>query len=271
MTNLSKKLRKYFEIAKVSYFNQTAYIWDAVGIGLLVMFRVFILIQLYKIAFQVGGSATISGLDLKETMWVLGLTQSFYISNRLRLITKNMGDEIQSGTVAYNLTKPYSYILYNLSSHFGIIGANLFFALFFTSLVLWLGLGIFHVSIIALFAGILLVVIGYIINNLIGIIMGLSAFWIEDISAFRWIYDKILFILGGIFVPLTIFPDSIRAFIDYLPFSQIFFNPALIIVKYSPELFFKFLAIQIVWIILLSALAKLIFAKGSKMLAINGG
>ncbi len=272
MTGILKlKFFKYFEIAKVSYHSHSTYPIETLSIGLLAMFRIWVLIQLYSVAFRVSGSTQISGLDLKQTLWVLALTQSFYISNRIRILMKDMGYEIQSGSVAYSLSKPYSYPLYHLASNFGVIGSNLFFAIAFTSTIVWLTLGPIHFTLYGFLAGLTLLIFGYIINNLIGLVLGLSAFWVEDISAFRWIYDKLMSVLGGVFVPLTIFPDSIRTILQYLPFSQLFYNPAYIIVNYNGALFVKYFLTQMFWLVVFAVIVKVLTSRGSRLLAINGG
>ena len=39
------------------------------------------------------------------------------------------------------------------------------------------------------------------------VMIGLSAFMVEDVSAFMWIYQKLAFIFGGMLIPLDFYPQ----------------------------------------------------------------
>ena len=103
------------------------------------------------------------------------------------------------------------------------------------------------------------------------LIIGLSAFWAEDTSAFRWIYDKMLWIFGGIFLPFSILPDKYQSLIQLLPFNQMLYAPARMIVSFNIQEFYKNFVIQIVWIIILSLLVRWMYKKGTKNLSVNAG
>jgi len=51
---------------------------------------------------------------------------------------------------------------------------------------------------------------------------------------------------------------------EFLPFSQLFYSAARLIVNFDMELFQKFILIQFLWIAFFAALAYFIFKKGLK-------
>jgi len=268
---LAIKFYKYFEIVKITYNNNTTYIGDTLGFGGLVAMRVWIFVQLYRLAFDTIGASQIGGLNLAQTIWILALAQCFHVSNRTRKIMKQIDYEVKTGNVANAMVKPYNYVLFYFYSCFGVIGGNLFVTVFFTILTSLLVVGSVPVGVIGITAGILLLFLGFVLNNLAILIVGMLGFWTESIDAYRWIYDKFLWILGGIFLPLTIFPDKIQTIVELLPFNHMFYGPARIMIDFSPAVFIKYLAIQVAWIIIFSIILNFVYRKGTKNLSINGG
>jgi ABC-2 type transport system permease protein len=269
--SLKLKFLKYFEIIKIAYFNNTVYIVDVLGIGGLVAVRIWIFTQLYRTAFGSLGVTQLGGLVLTQTIWILAFTQSFHVSNRTRVIMKAIEYEIKSGSIAYSISKPYSYLLFNFFSCLGITGSNILTTVFFGLLSAVILAGFIKISLIGLLAGIFLLFFGVTLNTLAILIIGLSAFWAEDTSAFRWIYDKMLWIFGGIFLPLSLFPDKFRQIVELLPFNQMFYGPARMIVSFDGHLFYKYFAVQLVWVVIFALVAMRIYRTGLKNLSINAG
>ncbi len=79
-------------------------------------------------------------------------------------------------------------------------------------------------------------------------------------------------ILGGKYLPFWIFPPVVRQIALVLPFRGINYTPLSILVEeVSLEQIPVELAIQVVWIILLAALGRLIYARAVRKLAVQGG
>ena len=122
---LNLKFNKYFEVAKIAYFNNVTYMGDVLGIGGLVAIRIWIFSQLYQTAFKLSETSVLGGLTLTETIWILALAQSFHVSNRTRVIMKAIEYEIKSGSIAYTISKPYSYLLYNFFTFMALVVFNM--------------------------------------------------------------------------------------------------------------------------------------------------
>jgi ABC-2 type transport system permease protein len=179
--------------------------------------------------------------------------------------------EIKSGSIAYTISKPYSYLLYNFFTCLGVAGSHIITTVLFGLLAAVVLVGTIKFSLIGILAGSILLLFGIMLNTLAILIIGLSAFWAEDTSAFRWIYDKMIWIFGGIFLPFTVLPDQYRNLIELLPFNQMFYSPARMIVSFDSHVFYKDLLIQITWVIILSLFARWMYKKGSENLSINAG
>ena len=101
--------------------------------------------------------------------------------------------------------------------------------------------------------------------------LALTAFWVEDNAPFFWIYSKINFVLGGLFLPVEVYPGFLRTLAEILPFRLIFSAPARLAVRFDPVLLIRTLIAQAVWAAYLLALAWLIYGKGVRKLNVNGG
>ena len=55
--------------------------------------------------------------------------------------------------------------------------------------------------------------------------IGLSAAWLHDVSPLYWIWQKVFFVLGGLMLPLEIYPKTIRRFAEWTPFAAMLNGP----------------------------------------------
>jgi len=61
--------------------------------------------------------------------------------------------------------------------------------------------------------------------------IGLGAFWIEDTSSIYLIYTRVSMILGGLLIPIDLFPDTIGAIARALPFAAMIHGPARLVLS----------------------------------------
>jgi ABC-2 type transport system permease protein len=271
IAQVSLKFNKYFEIAKITYYDSTAYMGDVLGMAGLIAVRIWMFSQLYTLAFKVSNSTEVGGLSLAQTIWILALTQSFHVSNRTRKVMKDIEYEIKNGNIAYSISKPYSYLWFNFSACLGVIGGHIFITTIIALITAALLVGLVKVTVGALIVGSILLVFGFIMNTLAILMIGLLAFWSEDISAYRWIYDKLLWVFGGIFLPVSLFPEKYKTLLEILPFNHMFYMPARIMIEGQTDLFFKYFLIQAFWIIIFGAILSFVYRRGIKQISINAG
>jgi ABC-2 type transport system permease protein len=264
--------RKYYEIARINFLNCLTYPMNMLSRSLLMCLRIWIMCQLYEASFTSQSSVRVGGLTLAMVIWCIVFTQSFQAACQARpLLPTIIDEEVKSGILAYTLNKPYSYLLFN---YFGFLGRslpNFFLNLLLGSATAFLLTGPLHVELRAVPAAALMSLVGFTLHFCISISIGLSAFWIEDTSAFNWLYHKGQLVLGGLILPIALFPESIRYVVEYLPFSQLFYAPARVLVAFDAHLFALYLTAQIAWTVVFALLVTLLFASGSRNVSINGG
>jgi ABC-2 type transport system permease protein len=111
----------------------------------------------------------------------------------------------------------------------------------------------------------------WMIDFCIAALIGLSAFVVEDVSAFEWIYSKVMFIFGGLLLPLDFYPTWLQQLSRFLPFSYTVYGPARFFVDPSLSRLFPLVAGQVFWLVLLGGLVWLFYNRGVQRLVINGG
>jgi ABC-2 type transport system permease protein len=127
---------------------------------------------------------------------------------RLRDISKSIMQDVQSGNVEVLFNKPVSYLGYRI---WWQIGSGLYPFLVATilgSIALSLIVGVPATMTLPIFLpSVFLVFIGASVLSLVLYsIVGLLAFWIEEVNPVFWMVDKAVMILGGSYLPVALFP-----------------------------------------------------------------
>jgi ABC-2 type transport system permease protein len=261
-------MRKYLAILKINLLNSLAYPAEiATRSGMILVFM-FVFFQLWNVTYAASGLQELNGLTLHDTIWYLLMAETLELG-RPRL-ARLISQQVKDGSIAYLLNKPYDFMLYQLSIGLGeslprmgilfVIGGSLVWAMagsppnfknwplaFITLAGAWL--------------------LHFCVNGLIG----LAAFVAEEVAPYEWIYQKLVFILGGMLIPLDFYPSWLQALLKYLPFAYMMYGPAKLFVRPDYQLFIQIIIGQSLWLVLLGGLLAMIFVRGMRRLAINGG
>jgi viologen exporter family transport system permease protein len=95
-----------------------------------------------------------------------------------------------------------------------------------------------------------------------------AAFWLDDAKSAWYLYSKLVFLLGGLLLPIGALPDTLAAVARALPFAAMAYVPGRIAagdVSAAP------LASVGVWTPVLVALALAVHARGERRLQVVGG
>lgn len=88
-------------------------------------------------------------------------------------------------------------------------------------------------------------------------------FWLRDTRSAWFLYQKFVFILGGMLLPLQVLPDALQRVSFALPFMAMAYAPARLASGHrEPYL----LLVQVAWLLVLWALAARVFAAGERRL-----
>jgi ABC-2 type transport system permease protein len=263
-----KALSKYWAIFATQMVNSLAYPTELIGRSLVILPFMWIFYQLWQVTFASTGQTELNGLTLRDTLWYLMLAETIELS-RPRL-GNSISEAVKDGSIAYFLNKPYDFVLYHFSASMGeTVFRAVINALLGGSLVWWL---VGPPPPVWGWPLVLIAIVGsWTINFCIATLIGLSAFLVEDISAFQWIYQKLAFIFGGLLIPLDFYPAWLQTIARALPFASMTFAPARLFVDPSLASFTDVLGAQLAWILALGLALNFSYRRGLTYLTINGG
>jgi ABC-2 type transport system permease protein len=261
-------MRKYWSIFKLQLANGLAYPGEFLGRSLMILPFMWIFYQLWRVTFAASGSETINGMTLRTTLWYLVIAEVIELS-RPR-VGNTIADAVKDGSIAYALSKPYNFLWYHYSS---AMADTVFRAV--VNLVLGGAMAWWLVGAPPSVWGVLIVLPAlmgaWALNYCIATLIGLWAFWVEDISAFQWIYQKLAFILGGLLIPLDFYPTWLQTIATSLPFSAMTYVPARLFVEPSLRGFLAAMGMQAVWLLIFVGLLSLTYRRSVAALTVNGG
>lgn len=232
--------------------------------------RCGVLLILYWYVFKLN-NGTVNNTPYILVAWSMFLYFSFS-TFRLRDISKTIMQDVQSGNVEVLFNKPVSYILYRIWWQIGSGIYPFLIATILGSIVLTLIIGIPETMRVGLFIPtlILVLIIGSILSLVLYSIVGLLAFWIEEINPVFWIVDKAVMILGGSYLPVALFPAFMYKIALYSPFGASQFVTHTIY-GYWQSSWYIMIGVQIFWALLLGLIMYLMFVKAREKISVNGG
>lgn len=263
----SISLRGYRKIFVYSLRNQLAYLPSFLLRNVFFVMVIFIFYSLWRVIFR--DSPVIAGFTMVQTLWYLTFTEAIVLS--LTRVWYDIQQEVRDGSLAYLLVRPYSYILFKLSRSLGESALRLITLLAEGFLLAMILAGPLPGYIFALLPGLLLMSIGIIMNTCIFIMIGLLAFWTEEASPFYMIYQKMLFIIGGMFIPVDFFPLWLQGFAKRTPFAYSVYWPARSMIDFSSKVFVQTLSGQLIYLVLIGIAASCMFRCAVKKVHVQGG
>ena len=261
---------KYLAIARTNLLNQLAYIWDTVTGSLLMILFIFIFAQLWGATFAAQDAEVLGGLTLNQTVWYFVWAEMIQMG-KIRHV-RTVQEEVKDGSLAYTLGRPYNYLLYHFAFGIGntlvtaivLLGAGSLVAL---SQVGWLGT--FRLE--TLPALLLVTALALVLDYCVLSIIALMAFFMEDVTSLVFIYHKIVFVLGGLLIPVDLLPDWLQAIARVLPFNMVVYAPSRLFVAWDADLFGYTVVMQVVWIAVAGTALSLIYRSAMRRVSINGG
>ncbi|WP_170311631.1 ABC transporter permease [Vallitalea okinawensis] len=264
-----KKLSKYVYMVKLKIAEAITYAFDFAGRSVFFAFIILIYLMLWQTIYG-DGKVEIEGFTLNMMIWYLIVTEMVTLSNIA--IHQDVAEDVKSGQIAYMLSKPYSYIGYQFTNFFGRSSIRLLI-----NTVIGISIGLLLVGPLENFKLysipfiILSIILGMTLDFTITLCLSLSAFWVEENAPFRWIYQKLVFTLGGMLMPIDLFPVWLQDLVRYLPFTYVTYAPAKTAVDFSFAAYGTVLCIQGLYILLFIGISLLIYRKGVRALNVNGG
>ena len=263
-------MRKYFQIYKATLNESIQYISSIIISFISFFIMMFVFINLWQYVYQ-DESQLINGYSMNQMIWYVLITEVIWFGTRNKTLTKQISFDIKTGNIAYNINKPYNYVIYMIARHLGEVTIKFILFVLFGILLGTIMIGAipgFNFAYLPLI--IISIILGILINSIIRITISVISFWIEDSTPFHWIYDKSILVLGTIF-PVEMFPKWLQPIIKCTPVLAVTYGPAKLIIDFSFGIFGQIIAIQVIYLVVCSAILLGLYKIGTKRLNVNGG
>ncbi len=262
-------LSKYCAIACVAF--RRRYNERSVLFGRIAFYAVLLMIfsALWRAVFaaQAAGSAPPSA-EFGDYVWYLVVTEWIVLSQPS--LHMEVQSDVQSGDIAYQLGRPVSYVGSKLCEGLGdlalrliVLGAaGLVFGRFFaeswpdpTQLLL--------AALVGLLASLLML--------LCLLSIGLCALWLHDCMPIYMVWQKLVFVLGGLMLPLSIYPGWLQSLALASPFSAMLYGPGHLVSGHEPGLALPLVLKLCGWCTLAAVVMCVLERRGVRRLEVEGG
>lgn len=257
-------MKKYIEFFKTIFKNEASKISDIIGttIGFTIHIAVFCLLWEFVL-----GDKLLAGYTKEKLIWYVIFGESIIYSYHHYFKTVSM--QVENGSIAYDMSKPYNYILRLISEGIGLLP--------FTALYFIVGgiIGIFvagpiNISLLGIICAFIVVLFACILLLCLHIIVGLCSIWVgKDTSSIWLIVQKLMLIFA--FTPIELMPKILQKPLLCLPTTHIIYTPSKLLIDFSYTRFVESLFIyELGSFIILSIIFAIIYLKGAKKLNVNG-
>jgi ABC-2 type transport system permease protein len=197
----------------------------------------------------------------------VGVTE--WITLSVPAIHLRLEDDIRSGAIEAHLVRPASYPALRIAESCGgllvrqgMLGAIGVVALLLSghavpSAAMWICL-------------VVLGVLGGFVGILLFALVGMSAFWLRRTIPIYLCVQKMSFLLGGLFAPLTLYPVWLRGISEASPFAAQLYWPAVIVVSPGAATVLRAFTYEVLWIAILSTLLAMIWRVGLQRMLRQG-
>ncbi|HVM08696.1 MAG TPA: ABC-2 family transporter protein [Acidimicrobiales bacterium] len=221
--------------------------------------------SLWRTAADASGGLVV-GYTAVALTWYIATSEAVTIALNQRVIEET-GEAIASGAVAVELLRPVSVLLVRVAMEIGHTLPRL-------ATCILVGLAYAQTfageapNLVALALAVPSMVLAVTCNLLAQHAFAAVSFWIRDSRSTWFLYQKLVFIAGGMLLPLEVLPDGMEAVTRVLPFMAMAYAPARLASGHVEPML---LLVQIAWLVVLGGLAVAAFSKGEARLRVVGG
>jgi ABC-2 type transport system permease protein len=183
--------------------------------------------------------------------------------------------EIRNGQLSAALIRPFNYWAFLLADSIAWRTVRQMFVLPILLLTLYLlapSLGGLSFPLERLPLVLLSAVLAYLVCFFLKLCIGFIGFWTNDIMGITTLYEVIANIVGGILIPIALLPDWLQIVARLLPIQAVYGVPlAILLGRDDGADPWWGLALQMFWIVLLWALARVLWRAGLRQYESVGG
>jgi ABC-2 type transport system permease protein len=260
------KMCKYLTIFNLSFLHSLKNYKAIVGLSIFLITCLIIFAHLWKIAAAKTG---VVDLDPAQLLWYIAFNEWILVS--LPDTQDEMEQDLRSGRLAYLLPRPISYLGATFAEAVGTLTVNLLILGLVTFLFTWFQAGGIPFPPSGFIVTVILGFAAGLVSILFQMLIGLSAFWIQEVSPFYWVWEKLLFMFGGLMLPLAVYPQWMQTAAQFTPFPAILGQRSALAINFDFVSIFYVSASLVAWGALGILCLLFLYRKGLSILNIEGG
>ena len=270
MTATNSPLAGYLKLARLQFAITYAYRLQVVGFLVSSLLQIFLLKVVWTAVYD--GRVSVDGVPLPELITFLTVAQLQLLAMQPMMVWY-LERRIHEGNIGLDLVRPLPFLGQLLAQQVGATVGYLPFLLVAIPFAFVLGNLGPPASLTAAAIYLISFMLGYAVAMLIGLLMGLVAFWTVQTLGVAVIYRFAAQFFGGALIPLFLMPDPLRALAEVLPFQAQAHIPLSIYTGRisAPEELAGAIGLQIFWVGALAVLAWLTWQRARRIVTVYGG
>lgn len=258
------RLAPYLAAARLAARNQASGRSEAIGRAVFLGALLVIFSQLWRHVPLEG-----SGTDAKTLLWYLAVTEWVLLS--VPPVHTDLERDLRSGDIAYMLPRPVSYLGFRVAESLGIVAVRLAILGVVAAGLAFVLAGGLPAHPEGLLGAAALGVLATALGVVAGAAIGSTATWVVDVSPVYWIWQKAAFVLGGLVLPLHLYPGWLQALAKWTPFSAYLNGPARSLFSPAADAVLATGLVLVGWIAVFGLLATWLHRRSLRILDVNGG
>jgi ABC-2 type transport system permease protein len=259
-------MQKYLTIYRFSFLHGLKNYKNLIGLSVFLITCLIIFSNLWQLAAAKLGATQ---YDPSQLIWYIAFNEWVLVS--LPDTQDDMEQDLRTGRLAYLLPRPISYLGSVFAEAAGTLTLNLLVLGIITFVFTYFQIGSFPFNIWTFSCSILFGLFAGIVGIFFLMIIGLSAFWLTEVTPFFWIWEKFLFMLGGLMLPLAVYPEWIQKIASFTPFPSILGERSALAISFTSQSVLSVALSLFIWGIIGFFFLLMIYRKGLKILNIKGG
>ena len=217
-----------------------------------------VLSSLWWAAAEAGGGSVV-GYPALALVWYAMAAEAAVVPPHPRAI-EDIGDDISRGRLVPELLRPRSVLAVRVASEIGAVVTRTLACACFGVPLVWLVAGPPPDPVALALAGpslLLAVILNVVVQHAVAGV----AFWLGEATSAWFLYQKLVFVLGAMLLPLQALPGWMQTVAWALPFLPMIYAPARLAAGFrEPWL----VALQLAWLVVAWLVAVAVFARGER-------
>ncbi|HTO72059.1 MAG TPA: ABC-2 family transporter protein [Myxococcota bacterium] len=263
---LGRVTAKYLAFARAAGRRARAQRWSLLGRTVFIGIVLFVFSRIWA---AIGPRDGLPGIGPRDLIWYLALTEWPVLSVPQAFLA--IEADVRSGDVAVRLVRPVAYVGAHLAEAAGETATRLVFVGSSAFTFAYFIAGGLPADPRGLLLALPLVLLACVLLLLSVTAIGVTSFWVVDSMPFFWIWQKLMFVLGGLLFPLELYPEWLQRVARATPFPYMCWGPGSMAFGFAPGRALVNAAGGLAWAAALAA-GLVALSRGARArLSVNGG